>query len=56
MNRDPYFALFNSLQYAIEAIDKGNPQAAREILVKAHQEGEELWIENQPINVSDGIA
>lgn len=40
-----YFNLFNRITEAIEAIDACNYGMARDILVKAQQDGEEAYIE-----------
>ena len=47
MRRDPYFLLFNAITDAIGAIDAMNFGKAKDILIKAQQDGEELWISDE---------
>ncbi|MBQ8830270.1 MAG: hypothetical protein IJ017_01580 [Oscillospiraceae bacterium] len=39
-----YFALFNSLTDAIELIDSGNAERAKDILIAAQQKAEDMYI------------
>ena len=43
-----YFALFNRISDAVAALDDGNYALARSILCAAQQEGEELYLEENP--------
>lgn len=43
-----YFALFNRISDAVTALDKGDFSLARSILCAAQQEGEELYLEENP--------
>ena len=41
----PYFLLFNAITDAVEAMDKLNFGQSRELLVRAQQAAEELFLE-----------
>lgn len=43
-----YYALFNHISDAIAALDAKNASLARDILCAAQQEGEELYLEENP--------
>ena len=43
-----YFSLFNHISDAIAALDAKNTSLARDILCAAQQEGEELYLEENP--------
>ncbi len=47
MFRRMYFLLFNRITDAIEALQRGNVEEARTILICAQQEAEELYIEGK---------
>ena len=42
-----YFHLFNVLTDAIEEIETGNAFTARDMLIRAQQEAEELYIDGE---------
>ena len=44
-----YFHLFNVLTDAIEEIETGNIFTARDILIKAQQETEELYMDDKGV-------
>lgn len=45
MFKQMYFLLFNRITDAIEALRRGNSEKAREILIRAQQDAEELYVE-----------
>ena len=53
-----YFHLFNAATDAIEAIDRGSPKSAREILVEVQRETEEMYLsltDTEPIEVDPSL-
>ena len=41
-----YFTLFNTLTDAIELLDNGNTDVAKELLIAAQQKAEDMFIED----------
>ena len=41
-----YFTLFNTLTDAIELLDNGNTEGAKELLIAAQQKAEDMFIED----------
>ena len=47
MFRKMYLALFNAVTDAIRALDRGEAVRARQILVSAQQESEEIYLQGE---------
>ena len=43
-----YLALFNGVTDALEALEQGDCQRAKALLIAAQQQAEELYIEDRP--------
>ena len=43
-----YLLLFNRVTDAIEAIERGDAELARTVLIRAQQDAEDLYIEGKP--------
>ena len=42
-----YFTLFNGLTDALDALNRGDISQAKEMLILAQQEGEEIYMQNE---------